>query len=282
MGLKKIVCIILLLLVLHGGYAQHSIELKKYAGNLKQVSVSIGGQPYNFLFDTGGGETMISPEVAKTLGKTIYGNSTSFRMSGEKVSYATCDSVLMRLGETDVFHATVGVWDLMSILPPDLPRIDGVLSLKSFADKVVTLDLASGRLILETPSSLAKMKPDLHAVPARFANGMDGNELTLFIGIPFERRMYWFLFDSGNVNDVLLSHHTAAAWGLQADTVTQRREFDQVAFRLGLQKTIVRAASGDIIYDGSLNFTVLRQTPFVIDFLRRQVWMYTPVTPPGK
>src|SRR5687768_1613577 len=85
------------------GYAQDTIQLKKYISNLKKVEIVIQGHAYSFLFDTGGGETFISPEVAKRLGKCVYGNETSFRMNGEIVKYAKSDSITMKIGSTTIF-----------------------------------------------------------------------------------------------------------------------------------------------------------------------------------
>lgn len=126
-----------------GVIAQDTIRSKNYLGNLKKTDISIGGQPCTFLFDTGGGETLISPDIAKILNKFIYGHSTGYRMNGDRLTCRKCDSVCISLGVASIFHPTVGVWDIMSILPEGFTNIDGVISLKSFKDKIVTLDLAN-------------------------------------------------------------------------------------------------------------------------------------------
>lgn len=265
--------LITLVLFTYRGYTQDTIELKKYVSNLKKVEVTIEGYPYSFLFDTGGGETFIAPEVARRLGKTTYGNATTFRMSGEKLNYQKCDSVAINIGSTTIFHLTAGVWDLMSILPAGLPKLDGVLSLKSFKDKIVTIDLSHSKLILETSSSYLKSIKKKTLLPSRFASGIDGNELTIFLKIPNQNRSYWFLFDSGNLNNLLLSHRTAYEWGLQSDTVTQRKELNTVNIHLGTRKTEARSASENIIYDGALNYEVLSKSVFTINFPKKEVWM---------
>ncbi|WP_169472204.1 aspartyl protease family protein [Pedobacter hiemivivus] len=56
-------------------HAQKTIELKSYQENLHTVDVCIEGKKYNFLFDSGGAETIISPEIANKLGKKIYRHS---------------------------------------------------------------------------------------------------------------------------------------------------------------------------------------------------------------
>ena len=74
----------LLTILVYRAYPQDTIYLENYVGDLKKVNVTIGNNSYSFLFDTGGGETFISPEIANSLGKTIYGSTTGFRMSGKR------------------------------------------------------------------------------------------------------------------------------------------------------------------------------------------------------
>lgn len=257
-----------------GASAQEIIQLKEYFRDLKQVEVTIQGQTYNFLFDTGGGETFISPEVARQLGRTVYGRSNAYRMKGERFSYQKMDSVAIRAGKSALLPATVGVWDVMGILPEGLPKVDGVLSLKSFQDKVLTVDLAANQLTLETPASLRRLRNRLTPLRSRFANGLEGNELSVFLEIPRQGRSYWFLLDSGNISELLLSHHTAAEWGLQDDTTSQRIALNPIAIQLGNRKLVSQAAAENILYDGVLNYSLLKQARLTIDFVAREVWLH--------
>lgn len=255
------------------GYAQDTILLKKYVSHLKQVEVTVGSDTLHLLFDTGGGETIISPAVARKLGKTVYGNATSFRMSGEMLHYQKADSVTLTIGGKAFYHPVVGVWDLMSILPQGLPPIDGVLSLKTFAGRVLSMELAAGKLVVETESSYKSATRNMTLLPSRFATGMNGGELTIFLGVRHKNRPYWLLFDSGNLNDLLLSHSTAREWGLQSDTVTVRRELGVLPLLLGKKKWEGTAASEKIIYDGALNYALLSRARYLIHFGRKEVWM---------
>jgi hypothetical protein len=270
---RKAVCLSLLLLFFYSSSAQDTIHLKKYVGNLKQVDVAAGADTLHLLFDTGGGETFLSPQVARRLGKTVYGRATTFRMSGEMLHYQKADSVTLTIGGKRYDHPTLGVWDLMSILPAGLPKIDGVLSLKTFAGRVLSLDLAAGKLVVETEASYRSAVKKMTLVPSRFATGMNGGELTLFLAMRRNHRPYWFLFDSGNLSDLLLSHRTAAEWGLQADTVTVRKEVGVVPVQLGKRKAEGKAASENIIYDGALNYALLSTWRFLIHLGRKEVWM---------
>lgn len=266
--------LILLCATIHTSvYAQDTLRLKKYFGNLKAIEVTVKGAKYDFLFDTGGGETFISPELASRLNKALYGQVTGIRMSGETLHYQKADSVSLLVNSTNLFHKSVGVWDIMTLLPKDFPRLQGVLSLKSFKDLRVTINLSQNYLLVETPSTFKKRIKQMHLLESRFANGLDGHELTIFLALLNQSHQYWFLFDSGNLNDVLLSHSTASEWGLQADTVKSSRTFPEVEMRLGLLMARGKASSTKLIYDGALNFLLLSQFVFTIDFPAQRVWI---------
>ena len=252
-------------------HAQDTIKLKKYVGNLKKVEVKINNKPFDFLFDTGGGETFISPQLASVMGKQVYGSATGYRMNGEQIKYRKCDAVSITIGNIALSHSTVGVWDLMAILPKELPPLYGVLSLKSFSNKIITLDLASDLLIIETAASYAKKIKKAGLLESRFANGLDGNEWSIFLQTKKQGRAYWLLFDSGNLNDLLLSHNTAREWGLEVDTSGRRQEWNAAPFLFGGKTYEVKIASENILYDGALNYAFLSRFIFFINSPGRTV-----------
>jgi len=252
---------------------QDTIQLKKYFGDLKKMDVVISGISYSFLFDTGGGETMISPSLAKNLKKNVHGRVTGFRMSGEFIAYPVCDSIVISIGHTKIFHGTTGVWDLMSILPKDFPNLDGVISLKSFEDMIITLDLAKSRIIIHNPRSFQKEAPNKTLLQSRFANGLAGNELNIFLALNKNRNRYWFLFDSGNIGSMLFSHRSAYEWGLETDTTNTNKSLGTTSFILGKKKINTNSESASIIYDGALNYDILSKSIFLIDFGKKKIWM---------
>ena len=257
------------------GLAQDTIHLKTYFRDLKAVEIFIDGKKYDLLFDAGGGETFISPDIAKKLNKEIYGGSTGIRMDGEMFKYQKADDVSIKIGATDLFHKTIGVWDIMSILPTGLPGIDGVLSLRSFEGKILTVDLSKDILILENSTSAKKQIRGKTLIPSRFANGMDGGELTIFIGIPKQSNFYWFLFDTGNIGPIILSPECALLWGLPSDpgdAAMAARE-KKVEFMIGKNRIEADPYSKKIIYDGALNFQTISKYIFTIDFSKKKVWM---------
>jgi hypothetical protein len=265
--------VFILLLTGPRGRCQDTIQLKKYFGDLKKIDVVISGISYSFLFDTGGGETMISPSLAKSLKKNIHGRVTGFRMNGEMIAYPVSDSITLTMGRTKIFHRVTGVWDLMSILPKELPALDGVISLNSFENLIITLDLGNNRIIIHNQMSFKKEVSKKTLLQSRFANGLAGNELNIFLALYKKRHRYWFLFDSGNIGNMLFSHQSAYEWGFETDTTNINKDLGTISVILGKKKLNTTAESASIIYDGALNYDILSKSTFVIDFRIKKIWM---------
>lgn len=268
---KMITTVLLLTMVLSESFPQDTLRLRKYAGNLKQITISIEGKSYQFLFDTGGGETFISPAICSNLKKAPHGKQIGFRMNGERIHYQKCDSVTFELGPTEIFHSTVGVWDVMSILPKELPKIDGIISLKSFQNKIICLDLTKNLIMVETNKSSNKKTKKMTLLTSRFANGLTGNELNVFVGAKHKNVLYWFLFDSGNLDSFIYSPVTAYEWGIQSDSVSAGKRY-KTDLELGAGSSEMEIVTKDIIYDGSLNYDFISKNIYLIDMIKNKVW----------
>ncbi|WP_041592540.1 aspartyl protease family protein [Terriglobus roseus] len=118
-----------------------TIALKPYLGVLWSFGAEIGGKPGVFLFDTGGGITVITPESAKAIGCAPWGQLSGFRMRGDRVDMTRCNDVSVRANGATLMTATVGVFDFAKLLPKDAPPLAGSVALSSFTGKVVTIDL---------------------------------------------------------------------------------------------------------------------------------------------
>ena len=272
-GIKRTLAILLISASVVLCHAQETIKLKNYQENLQTVDVFIEGEKYNFLFDSGGAETIISPEIANKLGKKIYGHSVGFRMSGEMLTSQKCDGILIKIGAVNHFHPTVGVLDIMSIFPKEFKKVDGIISLKSFNNGILTIDLSNNKLIVETSASSRVRLKGKSLVPSRFANGLEGNELNVFVGIPKNGFFYWFLFDTGNSGPLLLSPSTAKAWGVKLDPDNPESLAQSSDFMIGRKILNVNSFIRPIIYDGVLNYSTISKNVFVIDFIKSKVWM---------
>ncbi len=276
MMLRKAILLFLLVLVTIVAQAQLVIPLKKYAGKLKYVDVSMGGKNYKFLFDSGGGQTIISPALAQALGKVPYGRSVGFRMSGEKVEFEKCDSVSLTIAGQVFSHPEIAVWDIMSVLPKELPPIDGLISLKTFANDVLTIDLPNNQLIVETKKSYRKKIKIMQLLNSRFPTGLEGSELSLFLGIPHSGKTWWFLFDTANLDRVTLAPTTAKAWNLKLNDNDERQELGNLDFILASKTLTAPAAVRSIIYDGALSYELISQAVYTVSFPEKKVWLGAP------
>lgn len=253
-------------------YGQTKIPLEKYFRGLRSVEVEVAGESYNFLFDTAAGLTMISPEIAERLGKTAYGNSVGFRMNGERVDTQLCDGVGMQIGGVEIPPATMAVFDIMSLLPPEFKRIDGIISLGSFEGQRITLDMAADRIIVETEESFNRQIKTMKQIPSRFVNGTSGDELNLLLGVRAASRDCWFLFDSGNIADVILSESVAAVCGLE-HSGSEDNEPRSAELALGALTFGMPVMVEDIIYEGVMNFELIKQLVVSISLPDRRVWL---------
>lgn len=104
------------------------IPLAAFVGQLKTISVTIEGRAARLLFDTGASLTSITPAFADRIGRTPWGHVTGFRMNGERVSFQRCSEVRIAAGDF-VSTRELSVFDLSTVLPPQLPQLTALLDL---------------------------------------------------------------------------------------------------------------------------------------------------------
>jgi hypothetical protein len=248
------------------------IPLHHYRGWLRTVRVQVGADTLDFLFDTGGGVDVVSPEVAAKLACTPAGRSVGFRMTGEQLSGPVCADVELGVGPLRV-RGEAGVGDMMRFLGRDAPPVHGMLSLKAFAGHAVTLDLAHDRLIVETPASLAERIRGMTPVPVRLATGPSGAELTAFLGLRVGDAPLWLEWDSGHQARTFLARHAARLLGVP-DSV----ERAEVRMPLAGGPALVPVQVKDVIYDGVLNAGTLHRGVWTVDLANARMWV-SPLTP---
>ena len=64
-----------------------SLTLRPYIGRLVTTTVTLGADTLRLLFDTGGGETVLTPSVAKRAACRPSPRTSGFRMNGERVVF---------------------------------------------------------------------------------------------------------------------------------------------------------------------------------------------------
>lgn len=279
---KKTLIFVFIMIGFLFAQAQTEISLENYFRTLKTVKVEIENKTYNFLFDTGGGFTIISHKIVKEINKSAYGNRVGFRMSGEKIETKICDNVNIKIGGINFPHSSVGVFNIMKLLPKELKRIDGVISLKTFEQMKIVLNLSENELIVETEKSFGEKIKSMDLVKSRFANGTNGTELNIFIGTPFNNNLWWFLFDSGNISQTKISTIVAKEWGLKMNKEGEITEIGEFKFAIANDSITALTVIDEIIYDGALSFDFISQSEYAISFKDKKVWTKKHITTKNK
>ena len=244
------------------------LTLRPYANSdLRTVEVTVNGHSSPFIFDTGAGVTVLTPEETRYAGCTPFGQITGFRADGGKVTSSRCGPVTLTVADYRI-DREVAEFDLDKLLGKGAPPIGGILGLASFDGTAVTFDLAHERVTIETRHSLARRIRDMRPVSIRIVRG-PGGDVVPFIEAKARTGTLWMEVDSGNDGPVFLAPHAQQQLGISIPEHGKRQlEIDVV----GLGPVPVTAASRDLIYDGQLNPTFLRQIQLTVDFGRGKAW----------
>ena len=242
--------------------------------DLRTVNVSIAGSDQAFLFDTGGGITVISPELAAKVGCVPSARLTAHRMSGERIDAPRCSRVPLVLGGV-ALEADAIVMDLAALMPPDWAKVHGLVSLQTLESLPITLDLARNQLTLETPSSLDARVARARPVELRVARPAGGAALDIFVKVDAKPQPLWLIVDSGNIDRVVLAPHAARMLGREVPDKTPRVELEPVTLQLvGLAAPVtLPAVAMDIIYDGNLGTSFLSGTVVSVDLPGGRAWL---------
>ncbi|MEO8454395.1 MAG: retropepsin-like aspartic protease [Sphingomicrobium sp.] len=241
------------------------IPLEPYVGNLLVVEAKVNGQPARLLFDSGGGISLISPELAAKAGCHPHGSLVAFRITGERMDWKKCGAVVLDIRGS---HRRIepGVFDIMSLLPKGLSKIDGVLALDAFDGRVITVSLAERTITLDARRATAS---DASEGRMRLMRESGGAGLTAFLAAKAEVGTLYLLVDSANLDRVTLSPGAVDQLGQRTlgDTIKMPLQL------LGTKSVSVDAHVADIIYDGALNFAVLSQYRITLDLGKNRVWL---------
>jgi len=247
------------------------LTLTPYVGRLRTLTVTVNGERLTLLFDTGGGQTLVTPPVAERLGCRADGVSTGFRMSGERVTFRQCGRVELALGEVTRELSSLAVFDLNALLPAELPRLDGLLALDALAEIPFTLELGADRLTLESAKSLRARIAQATPVDMRVATGVDGGSVVVFMNVRVPSgQSLWLELDSGNLARVQLATH------VRVDAGSSAAAAGEVPLTLGRITTAPLAYERrELIVDGALNAEFLERYAVTIDLAQRRAWIAT-------
>ncbi len=247
------------------------VPLTSYLGQIPSFTARVAGTEATFLLDTAGGLTAITPQLAARIGCVPWGRVTGFRMRGERLDLERCDDVRVGLpGGVEVTVPTAGVWDLARILPKDAPPLAGSLALDAFAGRALTLDLAAGKLVLETPATLAERVAHAIEVPVRFDRSAAGLALTPLAAVETARGRLWMELDCGSDGAVIVGRHAAALLHLDPAAAGAQPVALMLAGGVAVED---KALIGDLILDGNLGVPVLRRWIVTLDLAAERLWI---------
>ena len=246
------------------------IPLDPYLGTQTAVRLSVTGHEGLFLFDTGEGVSTITPQFAAAIGCTPWGQVTGYRMSGERIDFPRCDGLRFVARGMHFPAPIAGVFDIMSLLPKDVPVLDGAVGLDIFAGRVITIEPRANRLIIETARSLATRIRTAKEVPARLVRDAEGVALAVDGGVETRRGMAWMELDTGNGGSLAIANHIAPLLGLKAD----QKDETPVSFMLsGGIFVSGNARTRDLIMDGNIGNQFLKRWNLTLDLVNGRVWL---------
>lgn len=249
--------------------APAAIPLEPYLGRLRTVDVELAGRERPFLFDTAGGVTLVTPEVAAEAGCEPFGRAVGFRHNGEPVSLERCRGLSLAIAGRETREDEVAVWDLMALLQ-GAPEVAGIVSLASFEGETITLDLGAGRLYREAGAGLPARLSGAKPLEIRAARQGGGGALDLFVAVESPKGPLWFELDSGALSPVLIAPHAAELLGLDLSPEEAATVSLSVA-GLGAVE-VVAQEKPDLIYDGLLNAAFLETIVLTVDLDDMRAW----------
>ena len=154
-------------------------------------------------------------------------------------------------------------FDLASLLPSDLPPIDGVAGLDLFDGRVVTLSHGLRQLRVENLTSRRRS-----SARVRLCREAGGAGLTVFVPAASPLGDLWLLLDSGNLGGIRLSPsaHSALGGGAQLNLAVDGATPARVA------PEVVEG----LIYDGALDAGFIGAHDVTIDLAMQRIWWRSP------
>jgi hypothetical protein len=166
--------------------------------------------------------------------------------------------------------AMVGRVNLAALNPAD-SLLDGIAGLDLFDGRAITLDLAHGRLTVESPASLQVRVASMRPLPIRLKREVDGLAVAVMAAVPTTHGVLWMELDSGNGGTVLVSKPVAALVGL--DSAVQGPQGADFGVLPGVRVRTDHAFTPDLIMDGNLGMPFLRHWLVTLDLRAGRAWI---------
>jgi hypothetical protein len=244
------------------------IKLQRFRKALWKMHVTVKGKAGDFLFDTGGGNTLLTDDYLKGIDCKFWGRTTGYNMFGKRNDGPHCDNVQIMAGDVALTPVSIGTIDFGEQFPGD-KKPDGLLSLDAFDGKVITLDQTAATLTIETPQSLRQRTRTMKELPFRVSRECSARCLSVFLGVPTSAGMTWLILDSGAGGVSLIAKDYAKFFGLDPNAKEQRLKFD-AAPGVPIETPVLVT---DMIMDGNLGQPFMSQYVITFDLANGRMWI---------
>ena len=245
------------------------IPLRPYLKYQTTMDATVGGVEGTYLFDTGEGVTAISEQTAARIACHPWGRITGYRMTGERDGNPHCDNLSFQAAGVALPIPSAITLDIMKLLGPDVPHIDGAIGLDAFAGRVITI-IPRSCIIIESSQSLQQRIAVSKPLLIRLVRDAEGVALSIDTGVPTRDGLAWMELDSGNGGTFVLANHVAELFGLSRD------QTDPVQSSFALQNGV--SVSGlirtrDLIMDGDIGARFLNNWNLTLDLEHGEAWI---------
>jgi predicted aspartyl protease len=254
--------------LLRGDEGRQVIKLVRFRKALWKVHVTVKGKEGDFLFDTGGGVTLLTEAFSKGIDCKYWGRNTGYNMFGKRGDGPHCDNVQLTAGDVALTPVNIGKIDFGGQFPGDKDP-DGLLALDAFDGKVITIDQQAATLTIETETSLKNRVRAMKEFPFRLARECSGRCLSAFLGVNTPDGMTWMNIDSGAGGVSLISKEYAASVAL--DPAKKEQQINhQIAPGIVIGGPVFVT---DMIMDGNLGQPFLSNYIVTIDLSQGRMWI---------
>lgn len=246
-----------------------TIPLEPYLRAQAVVRGVVNGEPGTFLFDTGVGVSNLTPRFVKKIGCEPWGRITGFRMTGERLDNQHCDGIGVELSGLHLVAPVVSTVDIMALMGPNVPQVDGAFGLDLFVGRAITI-IPRRSIIVESAASLGERIANAQELPIRLVRDVQGIALTVVGAVRTPSGTAWMELDNGNGGSMVVANHIAPLFGLKPDVSTA----EPARFYLGNGIAVQGLTrTRDLIMDGNISAQFLNNWILTLDLQRQRAWM---------